>query len=312
MSADSRPNPNGAERALPPLGYLLLAGLALFWGGNWPIMKIALGEIPVWPFRSMCLIAGGGALLTLSKLSGRSIRLPTHEIKPLLVCAFFNVIAWHLFSGYGVSMIEAGRASIIAFTMPIWVVQLGWLAFREPLTGYKILALLLGVAGLAVLIGPDLGTLGAAPLGAAFMLGAAISWALGTVIMKRVAWTIPVATLAGWQLLVGAVPITLGALAFDDYPNLADLSLPALASLLYVLTFPMVFCHWAWFAVVRLFPAAIAAIGTLAIPIVGVFSSALVLGEPVGPRELISLGLVCMALATVLVLPALRAAKSRP
>ena len=73
----------------------------------------------------------------------------------------------------------------------------------------------------------------------------------------------------------------------------------------------MVFCHWAWFSVVRLFPAAIAAIGTLAIPIVGVFSSALVLGEPVGLRELASLGLVCAALAVVLLLPALRQAKAR-
>ncbi len=101
------------------------------------------------------------------------------------------------------------------------------------------------------------------------------------------------------------MPITLGALAFQEFPDLTALSTPALLSLLYVLAVPMVFCHWAWFTVVRLFPAAIAAIGTLAIPIVGVFSSGLVLGEPIGPRELGALALVCAALAVVLVLPAL-------
>jgi drug/metabolite transporter (DMT)-like permease len=177
------------------------------------------------------------------------------------------------------------------------------------LTGTKLLGLALGVAGLAVLIGPDLSSLGAAPLGAALMLGAAISWALGTVIMKRSLWTIPVTTLAGWQLLIGALPITLGALAFQEYPDLTALSTPALLSLIYVLAVPMVFCHWAWFTVVRMFPAAIAAIGTLAIPIVGVFSSGLVLGEPIGVRELTALGLVCGALVVVLVLPALGRAR---
>ena len=298
--------------ALPPLGFLLLAGLTLFWGGNWPTMKLALAEIPVWPFRSMCLIAGGVALLTLSRLSGRSIRVPRGEIRPLLICVVFNILGWHLLSGYGVSLIEAGRASIIAFTMPLWVTLFSRFVLGEALTPAKLLGLSFGLAGLAVLIGPDLRSLGAAPLGAAFMLGAAISWAMGTVVMKRFRWTISVATMAGWQLLIGAVPITLGALAFEEFPDLTELSPPAFAALLYVLSFPMVFCHWAWFTVVRLFPAAIAAIGTLAIPIVGVFSSALLLGERVGLRELVALALVCAALAVVLVLPGLRAAKARP
>ncbi len=71
----------------------------------------------------------------------------------------------------------------------------------------------------------------------------------------------------------------------------------------------MVFCHWAWFTVVRIFTAAIAAIGTLAIPIVGVFSSGLVLGELIGLREISALAFVCAALAVVLVLPALGRAR---
>ncbi len=234
---------------------------------------------------------GGSALLALVKLSGRSIRVPSNEIKPLLLCACFNVIAWHLLTGYGIARIEAGRASIIAFTMPIWATLLGRVVLGEPLSGSKLLGPLLG---------------------AGFMVGAAVSWALGTVLLKRVRWTIPVGTLAGWQLLAGAVPITLGAVAFEAFPNPADLSLPVLGALLYILSFPMVFCQWAWFSVVRLFPVAMAAIGTLAIHIVGVFSSAWVLGEPVGSRELTALALVCAALAVVLVLPGLRAARARP
>ena len=54
----------------------------------------------------------------------------------------------------------------------------------------------------------------------------------------------------------------------------------------------MIFCHWAWFRLVAILPAAVAAIGTLGIPIVGLFASALVLGEPVGSAEVVALVLV--------------------
>jgi len=78
-----------------------------------------------------------------------------------------------------------------------------------------------------------------------------------------------------------------------------------------VLIVPMVFCQWAWFKVVRLFPASIAAVGTLAIPVIGVFSSGLLLDEPIGGREFAALGLVCAALAAVLLVPALHRPRRR-
>ncbi|MEM7188675.1 MAG: EamA family transporter [Pseudomonadota bacterium] len=74
-------------------------------------------------------------------------------------------------------------------------------------------------------------------------------------------------------------------------------------AILYLVTVPMVFCQWAFLKVVRIFPAAVAAIGTLAVPVVGVYSSALVLGEPVGWAEFAALVLISAALFFVLVLP---------
>ena len=295
----------GAQR-LPPSGYILLSGLTLFWGLNWPASKIVLGEMPVWTFRSLCLIFGGCAILAIARMSGRSLRVPTSEIRPLLLCAVFNIVGWHLFSAYGISLIESGRAAIIAFTMPVWAAALGWLVLGERLTLTSMLGLALGILGLAVLVGPDLASLDRAPLGALMMLGAAVSWATGTVLMKRFRWSIPVGVLAGWQLLAGAAPVVLGALVFERLPFPLEISIEAWAALAYVLVFPMVFCHWAWFSIVRSFPAAMAAASTLAIPVVGVISSAILLGEPVGWREIIALFLVCGALTVVLVVPALR------
>jgi drug/metabolite transporter (DMT)-like permease len=296
---------------LPPLGFLLLGGLTFFWGANWPVMKIALAEIAPWPFRSLCLVVGGLALLAINVIGRKPVRVPARELRPLLICALFNVVGWHLFSAYALTLIEASRATIIAFTMPIWAALLGRVVLGEALTGSKLLGLALGTAGLTILIGPDLAGLGSAPLGAAFMLGGAISWAIGTVAMKRFAWTIGPGTLAGWQLLAGSVPITLGALWLQPFPDPATLSPATLAALAYVLLVPMVFCQWAWFKVVWLFPASLAAVGTLAIPVIGVFSSGLLLDEPIGWREFAALGLVCAALAAVLLVPALRQSRGR-
>jgi drug/metabolite transporter (DMT)-like permease len=62
----------------------------------------------------------------------------------------------------------------------------------------------------------------------------------------------------------------------------------------------MIYCHWAYFTLVRIFPASVAAISTLAIPVVGVFSSALILDETVGFSEIVALILVVSALAIVI------------
>jgi drug/metabolite transporter (DMT)-like permease len=306
MSARAPEPPESARQPeLPRAGYLLLAALTLFWGANWPGMKLALAEIPVWWFRSICLICGGAGLLALAWASGQRLRVPRNELRPLLICAVFNVVGWHIFSGYGVSLMPAGRASIIAFTMPLWAALLGSLVLGDRLTLRRLLGLAVGLSGLAVLIGPDLRAAQAAPFGAFFMLGAALSWAAGTISVKHFAWSLSTAVLAGWQLIAGFVVVFPVALLLETPPEWTGLSTGALISLAYVIALPMLFCQWAYIKVVRLFPAVLAAIGTLAIPVVGVFSSALVLGEAVGPRDFASLALVCGALAIVL-LPAAR------
>ena len=228
----------GGGASLPRAGYLLLAGLTLFWGANWPVMKFILEELPVWWFRSACVVVGGVGLLLIARLSGLSLAVPRAERGPLLLCALFNVVGWHLCSAYGLSLMPAGRAIIVAFTMPVWASLLGSLVLGEALTRSKLIGLALGMAGLAVLIGPDLADLGAAPLGAMFMILAAVSWASGTVAIKRFTWSVPTTALVGWQLMAGAVPLTIGAVLLEPAPELGALGRDIWIALAYVFLFP--------------------------------------------------------------------------
>jgi drug/metabolite transporter (DMT)-like permease len=286
------------------LGSLVLLGtLTLLWGGNWPAMKAALRQIDPWAFRTVCLLVGGAGLLALARASGQSLRVPRRERGPLAVVALFNITAWHLCSAYGLVRIQAGRGAIIAYTMPLWTVVFGWLMVGEPITRARMTALALGLAGMVALIAPATGTLWHAPAGTLLMLGAATGWAIGTVLTKAQAWTIPTAVLTGWQVVLGGVPIALGAAlrllaagSGDPRFDLAAASSAALLGLAYATLVGALFCHWAWFRLVATLPAAVAAIGTLGIPIVGLFSSALILGEAVGAGELLALILVVSGL----------------
>jgi drug/metabolite transporter (DMT)-like permease len=287
-----------------PLGGLLLLGtLTVLWGSNWPAMKLALREIDPWTFRTICLLVGGAGLLGLARVSGQSLRVPLRERWPLCVVAFFNITTWHLCSAYGLTLVQAGRGAIIAYTMPLWTVVFGWLIVGERITRARMAALALGLGGLAALVAPSAGALWDAPAGTLLMLGAAAGWSIGTVLTKSAAWTIPTTVLTGWQVLLGGVPIALGAAirlaaagSAGSGLGLASVSSAALLGLAYATLVGAIFCHWAWFRLVSILPAAVAAIGTLGIPIVGLFSSALILGEPVGAGEILALVMVVAGL----------------
>jgi drug/metabolite transporter (DMT)-like permease len=293
-------------RHLPASGLVLLAALTLLWGLNWPAMRVILAEMPPWHFRVLCLGAGGGALLLVAWLRGRPIAVPRAERWPLVASSLTGITGWHMLTAFGLMLIEAGRASIIAFTMPVWVAILAGPVLGERIDRRHWTALALGVGGLGLLILPAMGRIGAAPLGSLFVLGGAWSWAVGTLILKRRAWSIPAVSMAGWQLLIGGAPVVLGAIVFESdvsiVPVLAAMSPRALWALVFTLTLPMVLCQFAWFRLVELFPANIAAISTLAVPVVGLASGWLLLGEQIGMADVLAMALVVMALALVLVI----------
>jgi drug/metabolite transporter (DMT)-like permease len=275
---------------------VLLALLSLFWGLAWPAMKIVLGEVRPWTFRAICLTAGGAALLAVARAGGAALRVPAVDLNPLIITSLINITGWHILSAYGLTILHAGRAAIIAYSMPLWAILLSRLLLKEHITSARLWALGIGSTGLALLLGPDLRAVGAAPLGALTMVGAAVCWAAGTVLVKFFKWHMPGTLVMGWQLLIGGIPIVLGAILIDPVTAIAAVSWKAIAALIFVIALPTIFCHWAFFMVVQIFPANVAALSTLSVPVIGVFSSALILGEPVTATELAALFLIVLSL----------------
>jgi drug/metabolite transporter (DMT)-like permease len=306
VAAAVGPRSEARSEGLARSGILLLVALTVTWGFNWPMMKLALQEVQPWAFRSLCLMVGGLSLLALTRASGARIAFPSARLGPLALVALFNITAWHLLSAYALLRTGSGRAAIIGYTMPLWAAPLSVLVLGARLTLRQVLALTFGMVALALLIGQDLTVVGSAPVGALLMAGAALSWAIGTVLVKKFAWDgMAVMALTGWQQLIGGLPIVLGWWLLEPLPDLGALSLPAAVGLAYSVFVAMIFCHTAYFKLVSMLPAHVAAISVLAVPVVGVVSSAWLLGEPVGLAETAALLLVVGGLF-LLIRPAAR------
>src|SRR5215472_1216499 len=98
--------------------------------------------------------------------------------------------------------------------MPLWTALLSVPLLHEPFTLRRMLGVGFGTASM-LLIGSDLAALKASPAGALLVIGAAISWALGTIAMKRFPTELPTTSFSAWQLLLGAIPIAIAALVCD-------------------------------------------------------------------------------------------------
>lgn len=264
------------------------------------MMKIAVREIQPWTFRSICLIFGASGIIALIKVNRLQFSIPKNEIRPIIILALFNITGWHIFSAYGLIYMKAGRAAIVAYTMPVWASILSTILLQERFPYTRILGIFLGMVSLSLLIAPDLKAMSSAPVGAIFMVASAISWAIGTVLIKYFRFTIQTISLTGWQSVIGALPIIIGTLIFEPFPSISKISWKALMATVYLIIFGNIYCYWAWIKVVQLFPAGIAASGSLAIPVIGVFSSAIILGESIGLQELSALIIMMMALCLVL------------
>jgi drug/metabolite transporter (DMT)-like permease len=289
----------------------LLVGLTLGWGLNWPIMKAVLFEMAPMHFRTLCLLIGAAGLFAIARMSSLPIRIPKGQWPRTIAIALVNVMGWNILAVYGVQMMASGRAAILGYTMPVWSVIVATWLLKEPFTKRRMLGTVLGGAGLLLLLGEEVQAVGRSPLGAMLMVGAAVCWALGTIMMKRWPVSLPASAFTAWQMLISAPPIILFALTFESGTfNPFALSLRAMLGIFYNVFVAFIFCYWAWTKIALGAPVGVSSLSVMMTPVVGVFSGMLLLGETPHWQDYAALVLVVTALATVLI-PA-RSIKTTP
>lgn len=282
MNATFRASPSSPAPGAVKSWLLLIA---LSWGFNWPAVKLALNEMPIWSMRAVGLSFGAALLLVLARASGRLLRVAPSSWWALTVAALLNVTGFNVLTAVAQTLMPTSRAVILAYTMPLWTVLLARIFLGERLNPRRRLALALGAAGLAVVVmplGPSLGQPGV-QAGILAILGAALSWAGGTVYIKRATIAADPIASTGWQLAIGAATAWVGVALFEASYLATHSIWPATAwgwgGLTYNSVIGIALSYFLWFGIVARLPASAASIGVLLVPVVGVTSAMAIIGE---------------------------------
>lgn len=261
-----------------PQARLMLLVLCLIWGTNWPMMKVALNEIPPLSMRTLTAALGAVSLLVICLVWRRSLRVRTAKAwAHVVVASLLNVVAFSLFSAFAQIAAATTRVAILTYTMPIWSLVLAWVILRECPSRVQVAAITLCAIGLAVLVAP-LATTGV-PLGLVFAVASGFSWAAGTVYLKWARIEADPVGVASWQITIAFFIMAAAMLIFEGGLHVEQAHAGALLSVLYVGVGGSAIAYAMWFDIVGRVPALTATLGIVGIPVIGVISSVLILGE---------------------------------
>ena len=277
---------------------LLFAVVVVVWGSNWTVTKIVVESIsPLWASAIRSAI-GTVALFALLLARGQ-LALPRRgDVPVILTVAILHMGAFAVLVAFGLQLVPVGRSIVLGYTTPLWVAPAAWLLMREPMTRSRLAGIGLGMAGLATLFNPlafDWSD-GSALIGNGLILLAALCWAANILYVRAHIWISTPFQLVFWQALLATLILSALALSIDGVPQFTWT--PALsAALLYDGICSTALAHWAVVTVNRSLPAVTTSLGLLATPVVGVATSVIWLGEPVGVSLVLAMAMILAGIA---------------
>lgn len=279
--------------------WALLVPLTLVWGLNWPVMKLGVTDYPPITFRTLSLWLGvpvlGGVLVAMKV----PFRIPRRHWPELLALGATNMFIWHACIIVALKELSSGRAAILGYTMPIFSALLGAWLFGTRLAARAWLGVGAAALGVALLLWHEIVGMAGKPGYMALALFAAATWALGTQLLRRTRIPVPTLTISFWMTALTAVVMSVLAVLLER-PQWKAPSAPAWAAILYNAVLIFGFAHAAWFALARELPPIASTLSVMLIPVLGVFSGALWLGEVLHWQDWAAVALMVAAIAAVL------------
>ncbi|MFY9642796.1 MAG: DMT family transporter [Rhodomicrobium sp.] len=281
---------------------MLLGSLVLIWGCNWPAMKLILAHLsPLW-FACLRMALGTLSLFLVTTIWARGFKAPARADLPVILSVgLLQMAAFLALVNLALMNVPAGRSAILAYTTPLWVVPGAMLILGERVSGAKMLALLLGLAGVAFMFNPvgfDWSDRRAIA-GNAYLLAAAALWAVAIIHVRRHRWVGSPLTVAPWQMLTGLIPLVLLTWQVEGPPPPVSFSAGTLALAIYAGPLVTAFPFWAAVTAARILPAVTVSLTLLLVPVIGLLSSALVLREPLSATTAAGLLLIVSGVAAL-------------
>ncbi len=288
-----------AELRWQPIGLLLL--IALIWGANWAVVKMAIGELEPLFMAGLRSLVASVCLYVWMRVKGITI-FPSRTV-------LLHGIAVGLLFGsefaliyIGLSYTLASRMYVLIYTAPFFV-ALGahFLLLGDRLNPWKGAGLILAFAGVVALFTKDLTSVSVSTLPGDLMgLAGGVIWAATTLYLKRnlAHQTVPLQTLF-YQVFFSALPLLIMSVLLED-PSLSNLSLFGGFSLFYQCIVVAFLSYLLWFELIHRYPVSLLHAFSFFTPVFGVFlSGALILGEVISSTLIVALTLVCVGMFLV-------------
>ena len=277
----------------------LLVLLTLVWGINWPILKMGVTDYPALTFRSLSIWLGLPFLGLVLYLRGISFAVPRTQWRELLVLSTTNMLVWHMLIILTVQDLSSGRSAILGYTMPIFSAVIGVLWFGARMQRRGWLGILAAAGGVVLLLWHEFSTLTGKPLGVVMGLIGAAFWGLGTQQVRHTRMTVPTLTIVFWMTAMTALLMSVLAWCFER-PQWGPPPAATWMAIAYNAFGVFVFAQATWLFLARSLPPLASTLSVMFIPVLGVFSGALLLKEPLYWQDWSAIALIVLAIALVL------------
>jgi drug/metabolite transporter (DMT)-like permease len=268
--------------------WLALATIYVVWGSTFLAIAVAVRDLP--PFLSMALrhLAAGALVLAwvLAIRRRGHERLGWKQWRAALVFGGALFLLGHGLLAWAQQEVPSGIAALLVGTIPLWMAILAWMFLGERLGARAVAGLVLGFAGLALLVDPS-GEQGAKPIGALAIVLGALAWSAGSIYSQRSA--LPKDTLlgAGMGMLAGGIllsAVSLGRGEWDDAVFSAD----ALLATAYMVVIGSLVGFSAYVWLLKTVPASTVSTYAYVNPVIAVFLGWAFNDEAIGARTLVA------------------------
>lgn len=254
---------------------LLMLVTVMLWSLSWVAMKYML--LYIGPFDGVFMrnLMAFAVLLVVQLVGGRSLRMPAPGL--MVAVALFQTAGMQTLCQMALVTGGAGQVSLLAYTMPFWVVLFAWMLLGDKPSGKHWVGIVLAAIGLVSVMSPWEG-LGSVQ-GSALAVAGGASWGLGVVLAKRLfqQYQPDILTVTMWQMFLCAV-LTLPLVVLVPQRAI-DWSLPFWLSMIYMAVFASALGWWLWMTVLGRVSAPVASMSALGVPIMTTIFAAVLLGE---------------------------------
>ncbi|GAA0304131.1 DMT family transporter [Rhodovulum strictum] len=270
---------------------------AFIWASAFTSARIIVADAPPLGALALRFLLSGLLGVGIALALGQSWRLTREQWRATLIFGISQNALYLGLNFVAMQTLEASMAAIIASTMPLLVALFGWLVLREKVRPLGTLGLVIGFAGVAIIMGSRI-TGGVDLYGLMLCVGGVFALTTATLAVRSASSGGNVLMIVGLQMLVGAAALAVASVVAGESPEVRW-SWPLILAFAYTTIFPGLVATLIWFLLVRRIGAVRAATFHFLSPFFGVSIAALLLGETLGPLDVAGVGVIMAGILAV-------------